>query len=166
MFAIQVRESDLSRLDPNHQRATDNHLTETVLNLFQSILSQQLRRINISQGFKPFVCSSLFDMHLFSLLSTCSSGSEQVGTTWYEDFILERHMVFITNSGNSHFSCTNLWNPWPKPVIFHYDPNFGYVERDRIRRTCEAYLSSTKHKPFLSEEIIPEPQFVQLRRPQ
>jgi hypothetical protein len=32
MFAIQVRESDLSRLDPNHQRATDNHLTETVLN--------------------------------------------------------------------------------------------------------------------------------------
>jgi hypothetical protein len=75
-------------------------------------------------------------------------------------------MVLIPNTGNNHFSCTTLWNPWTKPLIFHYDPIFGYHEKDRIRRTYEAYLSSARHKPFLSEEIIPEPQFVQLRGPQ
>jgi hypothetical protein len=164
VFAIQVRDSDVSRLDPNHQRPTDKYLTDTAIDFIAKHIVTTTA--NISQGYKPFVCSSLFDMHLFSLVSTCSSGSEQVSTTWYEDFIHEHHMVLIPNTGNNHFSCTTLWNPWTKPLIFHYDPIFGYHEKDRIRRTYEAYLSSARHKPFLSEEIIPEPQFVQLRGPQ
>jgi hypothetical protein len=31
VFAIQVRDSDVSRLDPNHQRPTDKYLTDTAI---------------------------------------------------------------------------------------------------------------------------------------
>ncbi len=140
MFAIQVRDSDVFRLYPNHQRPTDIFLTDTAIDFIAKHIVTTTA--NIYQGYKPFVCSSLFDMHFFSLVTTCSFSSKQASTTWYEDSIHEHHMILIPNTGNDHFSCTTLWNPWTRPVIFHYDPIFGDHERDRIRRTYEAYLSS------------------------
>ena len=161
--AIQVRESDVSRLNPNQQISENKYLSDTSIDFIGKHIVASTA--NLSLGYRPFVCSSLFDSHLNSLFRY-SSDSGQVSTTWYEEFIHEHHMILVPNHDSGHFSCTSIWNPWTKPVIYHYDPIHGYHGRDRIQQTYEAYLKSAIHRPFLSGEVIPEPEFVQLRGPQ
>ena len=160
VLAMQVRESDVRRLDPDQTVATHKYLSDVGIDF----IAKHIVDTTPNRGYKPFVSSSLFDSHLRSLLSI--STTNQINTTWYEDFIHEHHMILAPNHGGQHFSCVSIWNPWTKPVIFHYDPIFGYHNKDLIMPTYKAYISSSKHKEFLTDEVIPEPQFVQLRGPQ
>lgn len=82
--AIQVRESDVSRLNPNQQISENKYLSDTNIDFIGKHIVASTA--NLSLGYRPFVCSSLFDSHLNSLFRY-SSDSGQVSTTWYEEFI-------------------------------------------------------------------------------
>ena len=86
-------------------------------------------------------------------------GGPSIFPCWYESFIHGHHMILAAaNHEQDHFSSTSLWkNPWTEPIIFHYDPIFGYHAKNMIFEPFRAYLSSAKHKEFLSNDKIPEP---------
>ena len=163
--SIQVEERDVRHLNPNQSSPKDKYLTDTAIDFIAKHLVDTTP--NQSKGCLPFVSSVLFHTHLRSLLDICNKDStQQFSTTWYESFIHGHHMILAANHGQDHFSCTSLWNPWTEPIIFHYDPIFGYHAKNMIFEPFRAYLSSAKHKEFLSNNKIPEPKFVQLRGPQ
>jgi Ulp1 family protease len=166
MQSIQVRESDIRRLNPTQTVSTDKYLSDTGIDFIaKHIVAGISHQTKIR--YNPFVASVLFFTHLNSVLMACGIDIRQFSTTWYAGFIHDHPMILAMNHGNNHFSGTAIWNPWGvEPIVYHYDPLPGYHTRSYIFPPYKAYLCSAVHQPFLAQqEVIPKPKFVQLRGP-
>ena len=65
MFAIQVRDSDVSRLNPNHQRPTDKYLTDTAIEFIAKLILSQLRQIYLKDTsllYAPLCLTCIFSV--------------------------------------------------------------------------------------------------------
>ena len=168
MQSIQVRESDIRRLNPNQPVSTDKYLSDTGIDFIQKHIVAGISH-QTQIRYNPFVASVLFFTHLKSTLMSCGGDSSQFSTTWYAGFIHDHPMILAINHGSAHFTGTAIWNPWGvEPIVYHYDPLPGYHSRSYIFPPYKAYLCSAAHRPFLAQQqqkVVPKPKFVQLRGP-
>jgi len=154
-----VRNSDVARLNPNQKSGQSKYLSDTAIDFIAMYIKENSIPV---PGVKPFVCSSLFYSHIRSNFLNFSG---KVDTTWYETNIHEHNMLLSINHGRDHYSATSVINPWTRPVIYFYEPKINYHSEFEIQETYSAYLTSLRHRAFLSEESIPAPTFITLEGP-
>ena len=170
--SIQVRKSDVDRVNPNQKNSFNKYLTDTAIDFMtKHIINTVYPR---SPTFKPFFCSPLFYSHLRSLITTGGrrrDGSiNAITTNWYDAEIHNHQMILAGNHGGQHFSASSIFNPWSNnPTIYYYDPmgEIGHSYSE-IKETWIAYLTSPSHRQYRSDddnEFPPQPRFVSLNGP-
>lgn len=159
MSSLLVQKRDVARLNPNQKSAEAKYLSDTAIDFIAKHIQESTIPVS---GVKPFVCSSLFYSHIRSNFLNYSG---RVDTTWYETNIHEHNMLLSINHGRDHYSATSVINPWTRPVIYFYEPKINYHSEIEIQETYTAYLTSPRHRAFLSEESIPAPTFITLEGP-
>jgi hypothetical protein len=173
MDSIQVRQSDMDRVNPNQDNNYDKYLSDTAIDFMTKHIVNTIHPR--SPTFTPFICSPLFYSHLRSLITTGGKRRDgsinAISTTWYDSEIHNHQMILAGNHGNLHFSATSVFNPWSNtPTIYYYDPMGEIGHRySEIKETWIAYITSPSHRQYYrsddDDEFPPEPKFVSLNGP-
>jgi hypothetical protein len=170
--SIQVRQSDMDRVNPNQDNNYDKYLSDTAIDFTTKHIVNTVHPR--SPTFTPFICSPLFYSHLRSLITTGGKQRDgsinDISTTWYDSEFHNHQMILAENHGNLHFSATSVFNPWSNtPIIYYYDPMGEMGHRySEIKETWIAYITSPSHRQYRSDdddEFPPEPKFVSLNGP-
>jgi hypothetical protein len=132
--SIQVRQSDMDRVNPNQENNYDKCLSNTAIDFMTKHIVNTINPR--SPTFTPFICSPLFYSHLRSLITTRGKRRDgrinAISTTWYDSEFHNHQMILAGNHGNLHFSATSVFNPWSNtPIIYYYDPMDTVTHRSR-----------------------------------